>query len=119
MSEFDTNFSELCEPALMEHNGRTIDYVEPDDSETSLTAMVGNEESRDEGDLDGRRWVRVRSVVISLDDFASPTPDGRVKIDSELWAIQTVEGKSGNLARLSVTRPERIETSRPAYRRGG
>ena len=121
MSKFDDTFDTLAVPALVDHNGHVCTYVEPNGSETELAALVTAEQSIDQSTEHGRKWVRTRWVTYQLSLFASPTKQGRIRLagSAELWAVEGIDAQTSNLVRLQITRPERSEVTRPAYRSGG
>jgi len=102
-------------PVLMQHlgtEGRVV-YVDVDDVETELTAIVGDE-LIEEIDIDGDRSRKsFRDVIISTDPIsewggvATPQEDCKVTIDGNDWPIETVEAITGSFARLRVTRSSR------------
>jgi hypothetical protein len=124
MSGFADIFAAGAAPVLLEQNGETVTYLDPDADPVDLTAIVGPEESDlEEGEGGGgsvkkrrRRVTVARDPTAATGGVATPGEGKAVTIDGENWTIEAVESMSATLACLRCVRPVSVEPSKPHYR---
>ena len=117
MSQFDTDFAEAGRPLLLEQLGDPITYTPPGGDPVSIElAIVGADEADEADEFDGRRKRRTRMVTGSVADVARPLLSGTFEIDSETWAVESVEACGATMWRVRVVRTGSIEKTRRGYR---
>lgn len=103
MTQFDSLLRKVGLPALQRNLGRTVTYIDSDDTETELTAIVNEVTGVREESSYGLEYVNKRSVTINLADYANPEEHHHLRIGDDTYYIESVEGdQNGGVARLMV-----------------
>lgn len=113
-SPFDHLFAAVARPALLAHLADTgVTYT---DASTGVpvpvaTAIVGAEADEPleaDGGGGGRTRYRHRTVEVSTAEVPEPKRPDVFTVDGEAWSVHEVLGVQGGMARLRVTRAERV-----------
>ncbi len=113
---FDTLYVDVAQPALVEWFGLAVTYTAADRTATAATALVGEEEVRQEPGKHGRKIRRELEVSIFKSDVASVTVTGKFTIDGEVWPIEEIIAETGSETLVRAVRIETVEVARPGFR---
>lgn len=116
MTTFDDLYTDMAEPILKSVTGQTVTYRDRGGTDSSITAIVGEERRREEASEDGRVVVREIDAVIYRDDVDDVDTDSSVIIDEVEWPVDEILARSGSQTTVRLIRIESAERSRPAYR---
>ena len=127
-SHFDNLYQDMGAPVLFEQLGESdaAAYSSPDGTEVGdLKIILGNEAITEDIDINGRRIkMRTRDVRVMVEESDNGNI-GAIHVGGEVilpggerWAVAEVYGATGNIARIKITAPQRIEGTKPDYRRG-
>lgn len=120
MSRLDTYMGE-ARGVVMETLGQSLTYNDPEADPVTLTGIVGAIGTRDEGGPEGRTRKLTRTVTLStaaVGGVPDPVDTATVTIGGVVWSVEGIERMTGSVAKLTLTRDEPVERSRPGYRAG-
>lgn len=123
-SLMDALFAEIGAPALFELMGDTCVYTTAAGVATTLTAVIGPEQTEEVVDADGVTRRRARDCLMPRTAaaagggsyVAAPSLEATVTIGGEVWAVQRLLSQTEDWTSLRLTRPESAERSRRGYR---
>jgi hypothetical protein len=107
---------EAAWPVLVEQLGREVTWKDPDQGESTITALVGAERADERADEDGRRWSTSRTMTVDPQLLPAIHPQAIAVIDGIEYAVEGVEAISPHAVRIRLVGGERIEAVRPRWR---
>lgn len=119
---FDAIFAGCARSRLANASGQSVTYRAPNADALTLTAVVGQIASDEEGDDEGRKRRQRRAVIMGTDataeggGIAEVREDATMDIGDDRWAIEAIEARTSSWTRVRVVRIGRVEASRPNYR---
>ena len=125
MTAFDEIYSDSAVPALMDHMGTAVTYLDPEEDDLELTAIVSNTDvvEVDGAASGGRRKRQMRSFTVARDPAGPyggvehPKLGGAFRMaDGEVWEIEAIESQGESLMRCACGRKSVVEQSRAGYR---
>lgn len=115
MSVYDTLFRSIAMPHVFGFHGALVTYEPSGGVAAAITAVVGAV-ADDLIEVAGERIKhRYRNVEVRLADVGAPSHPDKITIlneggEGEVWTVQEVAAVQSGVARLIVSRPERVET---------